>query len=129
MKIPKTANAVGYIDDDLIANATENGTQTKRISWLKWGSLAACFAVLVIAGAAVLPSLLGRNVTPSGNNERYKEYSIQAESEIMWPWEYRTVYEKYTNVEIDGIEYSGKRPCSIGIVSRRGYRHIYCNRI
>lgn len=108
MKIPKTANAVGHIDDDLIANATENGTQTKRISWLKWGSLAACFAVLVIAGAAVLPSLLGRNVTPSGNNERYKEYSIQAESEIMWPWEYRTVYEKYTNVEIDGIEYSGK---------------------
>lgn len=108
MKIPKTANAVGHIDDDLIANATENGTQTKRISWLKWGSIAACFAVLVIAGAAVLPSLLGRNVTPSENNKRYKEYSIQAESEIMWPWEYRTVYEKYTNVEINGIEYSGK---------------------
>lgn len=108
MKIPKTANAVGHIDDDLIANATENGTQTKRISWLKWGSLVACFAVLVIAGAAVLPSLLGKNVTPSGNNKRYKEYSIQAESEIMWPWEYRTVYEKYTNVEINGIEYSGK---------------------
>ena len=104
----KTANAVGYIDDDLIANATENGTQTRRISWLKWGSLAACFAVLVIAGAAVLPSLLGRNVTPSGNTERYKDFSIQAESGIIWPWEYRTVCEKYTNVEIDGIEYLGK---------------------
>lgn len=108
MRIPKTANAVGYIDDDLIANATENEAQTKRISWLKWGSLAACFAVLVIAGAAVLPSLLGRNVTPSGNNKRYKEYNIQAESEIIWPWEYRTVYEKYTNVEINGIEYLGR---------------------
>lgn len=108
MKIPKTANAVGYIDDDLIANATENGAQTKRISWPKWGSVAACFAVLVIAGAAILPSLLGRNVTPSGNTERYKEFSIQAESGIIWPWEYRTVYEKYTNVEINGIEYLGK---------------------
>lgn len=129
MKIPKTANAVGHIDDDLIANATENGTQTKRISWLKWGSLAACFAVLVIAGAAVLPSLLGRNVTPSGNTERYKDFSIQAESEIMWPWEYRTVCEKYTNVEIDGIEYLGKCRAvsesligeSIGICTAIGY--------
>ena len=25
-----------------------------------------------------------------------------------WPWEYQTVYEKYRNVKIDGIEYHGK---------------------
>lgn len=108
MKTPRIANAVGQIDDDLVAGAAECKKKNKNI-WLKWGSLAACFAVLVIAGAAILPLLFGGNVTPGGTDGRYKNYNIYAgESAIVWPWEYQTVYEKYTNVEIDGIEYLGK---------------------
>lgn len=59
MKIPRTANAVGHIDDDLITAAAESKTKAKRSPWLKWGSIAACFALLVIAGTAILPSLFG----------------------------------------------------------------------
>ena len=108
MKTPRIANAIGQIDDDLVAGAAKCKTKNKK-HWLKWGSLAACFAVLVIAGAAILPSLFRENVTPEGTDSRYKDFSIQAsESEIVWPWEYQTIYEKYRNVEIDGIEYHGK---------------------
>lgn len=136
MKTPRIVNAIGHIDEDLIANAAESKAQTNRFSWLKWGSVAACFAVLVIAGAAILPSLLGRNVTPSENNEKYKNYSIQAEAAIIWPWEYRTVYEKYTSVEIEGIQYTGKcRAASealvgekIGIYTAVGYDEINENK-
>ena len=107
MKTPRIANAIGQIDDDLVAGAAKCKTKNKK-HWLKWGSLAACFAVLVIAGAAILPSLFRENVTPEGTDGRYKDFSIRAsESAIVWPWEYQTVYEKYRNVKIDGIEYHG----------------------
>lgn len=107
MKTPRIANAIGHIDDDLVAGTAE--CKKNRNHWLKWGSLAACFAVLLIAGTAILPSLFGGNVTPNGTDGRYKDYNIHAsESAIVWPWEYKTVYEKYASVEIDGIEYYGK---------------------
>lgn len=108
MKTPRIANAIGQIDDDLVTDAAKCKKKNKK-HWLKWGSLAACFAVIVIVGAAILPSLFRENVTPEGTDGRYKDFSIQAsESAIVWPWEYQTVYEKYRNVEIDGIEYHGK---------------------
>lgn len=108
MKAPRIANAVGHIDDDLVSGAAESKKKKKNV-WVKWGSLAACFAVLVVASVAVLPSLFEGNITHSGTDGRYKDYHIYAgESAIVWPWEYLTVYEKYTNVEIDGIEYLGK---------------------
>lgn len=108
MKTPRIANAIGQIDDDLVTDAAKCKKKNKK-HWLKWGSLAACFAVIVIVGAAILPSLFGGNVTPNGTDGRYKDYNIHAsESAIVWPWEYQTVYEKYASVEIDGIEYYGK---------------------
>lgn len=117
MKKPRIANAIGHIDDDLVAGAAE--CKKNRNHWLKWGSIAACFAVLLIAGTAILPSLFGGNVTPNGTDGRYKDYNIHAsESAIVWPWEYQTVYEKYASVEIDGIEYYGKgRAVSEALVS------------
>ncbi len=108
MKTPRIANAIGHIDDDLVFGAAESKKKKKKV-WVKWGSLAACFAVIVISSVVVLPLLFGGNVTPGGTDGRYRDYNIYAgESAIVWSWEYLTVYEKYMNVEIDGIEYLGK---------------------
>lgn len=80
--------------------------QEKQNHLLKLGSIAACFAVIIVVGALVLPSLLGGEPTPGGTNDRYKDINIMAdESGIVWPWEYQTVFEKYTEVTIDGIVY------------------------
>ena len=119
MKTPRIANAIGQIDDDLVAGAAE--CKKNKNLWLKWGSLAACVAVFLIAGMAILLPLFGGNVTPDGTNRRYKDYNIHAgESAIVWPWEYQTVYEKYASVEIDGIEYYGKgRTVSEELVGER----------
>ncbi len=132
MKIPRIANAIGHIDDDLVSGAAESKKKKKNV-WVKWGSLAACFAVLVVASVAVLPSLFEGSITHSGTDGRYKDYHIAGESEIVWPWEYLTVYEKYTNVEIDGIEYLGKGRAvsealvgeSLGSYTMIGYDEIH----
>ena len=104
MKIPRFSNAIGNLDEDLVEAALE--CRKKQNHLLKLGSIAACFAVIIVVGALVLPSLLGGEPTPGGTNDRYKDINIMAgESGIVWPWEYQTVFEKYTEVTIDGIVY------------------------
>lgn len=134
MKIPKIANAVGYIDDDLIKAAGENKRTTKRKSWVKWGAIAACVVVCVTLGAFFLPFVIDKishgDNTPEGPSDRYKNVQIGTnEFSIVWPWEYKTVYEKYTNLNINGVWYDGKRRAvsanlvseKIGIYTVSGY--------
>lgn len=109
MKTPRIINSVGHIDDDLITAATENKKKSKFNPWLKWGSIAACFAVIVIAGTALFPSLLKEKEDPQKTGDRYKDYYIHtSESAIIWPWEYKTAFEKYTSLTINDVEYSSK---------------------
>lgn len=129
MKTPRTANAVGHIDDDLITAAADMKKKAKHRPWLKWGSIAACFAVLIIAGTAILPVLFGGG----GATDKYRDFIQTGESAILWPWEYRTVYEKYVELKMDGIAYMGKgREASsstvdefIGIHTVAGYDAIH----
>ncbi len=108
MKTPRIINSVGHIDDDLITAATENKKKAKFSPWLKWGSIAACFAVIVIAGTAFLPTLL-KGEEPQGTDGRYKDIYIRtSESAIIWPWEYRTTFEKYTSLTMNDVEYNSK---------------------
>ena len=95
----------------ILSPAQPSARRKIRKHWLKWGSLDEhALQLLVIAGRQVLPSLFRENVIePEGTDSRYKDFLFQAsESAIVWPWEYQTIYEKYRNVEIDGIEYHGK---------------------
>lgn len=113
MKIPKIANAVGYIDDDLIKAAAENKRTTKRKSWVKLGAIAACIAVCIALGAFFLPFVIDKishgDNTPEGPPDRYKNVQIgTSEIAIVWPWEYKTVYEKYTYLNMNGAGYQSK---------------------
>ena len=75
MKTPRMANSVGHIDDDLVSAAAEC-KKIKKNNWTKWGSLAAGFAVLVVAVTIILPTLLEDNELPTvPNNGKYKNYS------------------------------------------------------
>ena len=104
MKMQRMANSIRHIYDDL-GTAT---AECKNNIWIRWVSMAACFALLVIAGFAIFPSLMGGD-TPGDTNDRYKDYYIQVgDSAIIWPWEYQTVYEKYTELKIDSVLYFSK---------------------
>ena len=124
MKKPRFSNAIGNLDDDLIEAAAECKRKKKPNLWLKWGSVAACFAVLVVAGAMILPSLLNGGTTPGGTSGDgttpggYKDIIQAGESTVIWPWEYQTVYEQYTDLKLDDVEYRSKgRAVSADLVS------------
>jgi len=69
MKTPRIVNAVGHIDHELISAAVNNNKSKKKI-WLKCGGyIAACFAVMLVALAIVLPMLHNDGITPPIGNE------------------------------------------------------------
>ena len=59
MKTPRIVNAVGHINDDLVSGAI-CARATKKNVWLKWGSVAACLAIMlmtaVVAGSMMFGS-------------------------------------------------------------------------
>ena len=58
MKTPRIVNAVGHIDDDLVSGATRAKT-VKKNAWLKWGSIAACFAIMLMSAVVAVPMMFG----------------------------------------------------------------------
>ena len=72
MKTPRIVNAIGHIDDDLINSATKSKKVAKKNIWIKWTSLVASFAIIIIVAAVAVPTLFrdGNTTLPvvSGDN-------------------------------------------------------------
>lgn len=127
MKTPKTAFAVGYIDDDLIISAEKCGNAKKNSSkLLKWTSIAACFVLIIGACTLMLPLDRGGDISEpemiengsgtevdiSGNTnvsaDRYKEYVYSSTEEgRVWPWEMLSDAERYSSVSYNDTKYGG----------------------
>ena len=107
-KISETIENINpkYIDE---ANKYIPKAKTTSKSWLKWGSLAACFVVLVVASFAIIPSLFDDNIVDNivdnTNDGKYKYHISGSEVDIEWPWEYKTNAEKYHSIVFDGKQY------------------------
>ena len=73
MKTPRIVNAVGHIDDDLVSGATR-AKVIKKNAWLKWGSIAACFAIMLMAAVVAVPMMFGGDdpVPPIDNEYQYE---------------------------------------------------------
>lgn len=78
MKTPRIVNSVGHIDDDLITETVKSEKSSKKNIWIKWTSLAACFAVVLIVAVVAGPIMSGnRNIAPSvdsGNTNPVIDY-------------------------------------------------------
>lgn len=113
MKTPRFANAVGYIDDDLITDEADCRKKTKHFPWLRWGAFAACFAVAVVVAVMVIQMMQNdpSNIAIEDHVRPYKDVSIMAGESgyYVWPWEYKTVDEKYTQLDVDGMVFSGRQ--------------------
>ena len=68
MKTPRIVNAVGHIDDDLVSGANR-AKVVKKNAWLKWGSIAACVAIMIMATVIAVPMMFGGDdpVVPPDN--------------------------------------------------------------
>lgn len=108
MKREKFCELLGEINEDYVKEA-ETIKKAKKPVWLKWGAMAACLAVMVIAGISVLPGNNTVQTSIGGVMREYKNASVAATEEtIEWPWEYKTVYEKFPTIIYEGKEYTTK---------------------
>lgn len=73
MKTPRIANAVNNIDDNLISGAN-CAKVVKKNAWLKWGSIAACFAVMIMAAVIAVPMMFSSDdpVPPIDSEYQYE---------------------------------------------------------
>lgn len=109
MSVPRIAKALDHIDDALISEATDSRNVKKASRWLRWGAIAACLAVVVIAGVRMLPGSDRVQTSIGGVARAYKDVSVlEHEEAIEWPWEYRTVSERYSTVTYDKAGYTIK---------------------
>ncbi len=130
MKIPKIAEAMAYIDEDLLVAA--DAPKKKKSAFAPWGAVAAC---VCLAALCAIP-LVRMSDRPHGEGETadgtrpYRTASIiVGETEVVFPWEYKTVYERYGTLEVDGVTFRGLQrsiPASavgdgIGLYEATGY--------
>lgn len=98
---------MGNINPKYVEEASDYKGKEKtsyRKNWYKWGVAAACFILLVLGGISILPLLSG----PLSSQLKYKHQIMGAESAIEWPWEYKTMAEKYHTLRYDSREYGIK---------------------
>ena len=111
MNIPRIVDAIGYIDDDLITAALEDPPRKRHNLMIKWMPVAACLALVMIAGILV-PHFLRKDAAAE---EKYKYHVSEIERAIEWPWKYKTLVEKYPVVKFNGKRFSAKSQNSIHI--------------
>lgn len=104
MNVPRIADAIGYIDDDLIIAALEIPSKKRHNPVTKWMTAAACLALFVIAGILV-PHLLKNDATAES---KYKYHVSKTEQAIEWPWKYKTAAEKYPAIKFNGKQFTVK---------------------
>lgn len=112
MKEDMMRRAIVGIDDKLIEDADkEQVAHRKKISWIKWGSIAAAFVFVVAMGAMIVPGML-----KDGNQGVLTDWPIKHvpkvsdASEIAGPitadtWSVTGNAGRYTDLQYSDIEY------------------------
>ena len=80
MNIPKIADAIGYIDNELITATLEAPPKKRHNPVMKWMTAAACLTLFVIAGI-LIPHLLKNDATAES---KYKYHVSKTERAIEW---------------------------------------------
>ena len=101
--------SMNKIDDDILERSEVVVKRKAKPMWLKWGSMAACLAIMVIAGISLLTGNHIVRTSMGGVMREYKNvYVSSSEEAIVWPWEYKTVYERFSTIIYEGKEYTTK---------------------
>lgn len=101
--------SLNQIDDDILERSEVVVKSKIKPMWFKWSTMAACLAVVVFAGVSMLTGNNTVQTSMGGVMREYKNVSVSSSEEaIEWPWEYKTVYEKFSTIIYEGKEYTTK---------------------
>lgn len=90
--------------DPAYVEAADTMPKRKKYVWVKWGAAAACFFLAILAGTFALHTNDTSVVSFGGITREYKNMHAVTKSELtlLWPWNYKTVFEQYTTLDFDG---------------------------
>ncbi len=60
MNAKKFSDAMSELDTKYVDEALDYQKKVKKPSWIKWGTLAACFTIIIVAAVSVLPNYLNQ---------------------------------------------------------------------
>lgn len=109
MSIPRISIALNHIDDDLVSGAVNCTKEKENFHWRNWGIVAACLAVVLVAGIFMIPGSNSIQTSIGGVPREYKNVFVtKINGPTKWPWEYMTVSERYAAVTYDRARYAIK---------------------
>lgn len=106
MKGNELLDKMTLVNPDYI-EAAENVRHRKSRIVVRFCAAAAMIAIGIFAGSQAFRKGDTSAVNIGGIIREYKEVNVsELNSNILWPWEYKTIYEKFTSLNINGVEYS-----------------------
>lgn len=109
----KFSEALSELDNKYVDEAINYKKKGRKPAWGKWVVAVACFSAIFLAGNFALHMDDISLVSIGGIERDYKDvYVVESESAIEWPWEYKTVVEQYTAINLNDKEYYS-RGCSV----------------
>lgn len=111
MKKDRINRVIGGIDDDIVEMAeNKSKVNQKRITWVKWGSIAAAF-VLVLSATFIVPGMLSRNNIGGDTNSWPTKHVPLTQDEVAGPitadtWAATGNAGKYMTLNYSNTEYS-----------------------
>lgn len=106
--------SLNQIDDDILERSEVVVKRKKKPMWIKWGSMAACLATAIIVGIFIFPGKHTVQTSVGGVMREYKAVTLNnQEVAILWPWEYKTVYERFSTIIYNEKTYTIKSGRSV----------------
>lgn len=115
MSRQKISDVLEHVNQKYIDEAIEYKHKSRmsgRLIWYKWGAVAVC-VIAIIAGIIKLLPL--QNVQEDNTQGKYKYQVSGSEAVIEWPWEYKTIAEKYNTIKYNGKEYFVKNTNQVSL--------------
>lgn len=114
----KFSEAMSELDSRYVDEAINYKRKGRKPAWAKWGLAAACLFGITLAGIFALRRDDISVVSIGGIERDYKDVHVaESGSAIEWPWEYKTIVERYTTINLHDKEYySRERSVDVSFV-------------
>ena len=108
MKEKRILQALELVDEQYIEEASPAKQKPGKPLWVRW-VVAAAICACIATGIVLFPGKTPNQTSVGGVLREYKEAAVLGEVvAIEWPWEYKTLPERFPTILFEGQEYGIK---------------------